>query len=160
MQQKPKGSIPWGVIVPVVVIVGGFIIWGAFSAAPNVKKGFDAGVAEEQTSATARPADRAAMKRGFIKTADESISGDMIVGNKFKYVGKHVDLHCTVSDIPEADFFNASCGDSTIVIEADSKSLSPGQAVRILGTVVDPMEGNNAMGGNASFPTVKAEFME
>lgn len=103
---------------------------------------------------------RAAAKKDFLTGVDESISGDMIAGNKFKYVGKEVDLHCTVDDIPAADWFNATCGDSTIVVQYDASSLAPGQAVRVLGTVQEPMEGNNAMGGNASFPTVQAEFME
>jgi hypothetical protein len=104
-------------------------------------------------------------KREFMATVDESISGGMIVGNKFKYVGKSVDLHCTVENIPDQSWFNANCsGDdddpAMIVIEYDTHDLSPGQAIRVMGTVDQPMEGNNAMGGDATFPTIKAEFME
>lgn len=102
----------------------------------------------------------------FLRSVDESISGAMIEGNKFKYVGKNVDLHCTVDNVPDKDFFNASCGEDSdgspaiIVIEYNTHDLSPGQAVRVLGTVAEPMEGNNAMGGEATFPTVRGEFME
>ncbi len=39
-------------------------------------------------------------KREFLAQVNESISGAMIAGNRFKYVGKAVDLHCTVNDIP------------------------------------------------------------
>jgi hypothetical protein len=71
-----------------------------------------------------------------------------------------------MSNIPQEGFFNAECGSDSdgmpvsLVVEADTKSLDQGQTVDILGTVEQPMEGNNAMGGDGNFPTVKAEFME
>jgi hypothetical protein len=115
---------------------------------------------------TPRPLSRQELKREFLKTIDESISGSRIAGNPYKFVGKHVDLHCTVDSVPQSDFFNASCGEDdngmpvNIVIQTDTRQLERGQAVRIIGTVADPMEGNNMMGGETHFPTVKADFME
>lgn len=48
---------------------------------------------------TPKPVTRAELKREFLATVDESISGAMIADSPYKYVGKHVDLHCTVSDV-------------------------------------------------------------
>ena len=92
--------------------------------------------------------------------------GARIEGNPYKFVGKNVDLHCVVSDVPDARIVNATCppneygGGPNIVVETDSRGLEKGQSIRVIGTVVDPIEGNNAMGGQMKFPTVKAEFME
>jgi hypothetical protein len=105
-------------------------------------------------------------KRQFLSGVNESITGSMIEGNRYRYVGKKVDLHCTVETIPDQSAFNASCGEdedgspATIVVEYDTHNLSPGQSVCVLGTVDQPVEGSNAMGGDSTFPTVKAEFME
>ena len=106
-------------------------------------------------------------KQEFLSQVDESISGAMIAGNKLKYVGDDVDLHCTVESIIDANSFNAECGEdgdgvpAIILVEYnDTSSLDKGQAVRILGTVEDPVEGVNGFGGQATFPTVEAEFME
>jgi hypothetical protein len=59
---------------------------------------------------------------------------------------------------------NADCGSGeepvNIVIQVDTTSLEKGQRVRVLGTVQDPVEGTNLMGGTTHFPTVRAEFME
>jgi hypothetical protein len=106
-------------------------------------------------------------KQEFLSQVDESISGAMIAGNKLKYVGDDVDLHCTVDTIVDAGTFNADCGEDSdgmpviILIQYDdTSSLDKGQAARILGTVEDPTEGVNGFGGEATFPTVKAEFME
>lgn len=103
-----------------------------------------------------------AQKREFIAGVDESISGSMIVGNKFKYVGQSVDLHCTVIDVPQATFFNADCGgDSPLAIETDDvTSITQGQSVRVLGVVDSPIDGTNAYGGSASFAAVAARFIE
>lgn len=115
---------------------------------------------------TAKPLTTAQRKARFLQTVDESISGADIEGNPYRYVGKNVDLHCSVGDIPDANFFNALCGqdadgtDAMLVVESDTRSLSKGQSVRVMGTVVQPVEGNNAMGGNRHFPTVSAQFME
>jgi hypothetical protein len=106
-------------------------------------------------------------KEEFLSQVDESISGTMIAGNKLKYVGDNVDLHCTVESIIDANSFNAECGEdgdgdpAIILVEYnDTSSLDKGQAVRILGTVADPVQGINGFGGQATFPTVEAEFME
>ncbi len=109
---------------------------------------------------------RRRQKHEFLATVNESISGAMISGNKFKYVGQNVDLHCQVANIPTQEFFNANCGEDSdglpavLVVEYDTTSLSQGQSVRVIGTVEQPMEGTNAFGGSAQFATVKAEFME
>jgi hypothetical protein len=130
---------------------------------PKIKRQVDA---EKAPPPTPKPLSRQELKREFLKTVDESLSGARIAGNPYKFVGKHVDLHCTVENIPQEDFFNASCGtdddgDSvTLVIETNTKQLEPGQAVRVIGSVDQPMEGNNAMGGEGHFPTVQAQFME
>jgi hypothetical protein len=130
---------------------------------PKIDRQVDADNAPAPTS---RPVSRQELKRDFIKTVDESISGARIAGNPYKFVGKHVDLHCTVDSVPQSDIFNASCGEDdngmpvNIVIETDTRELEHGQAVRVIGTVDDPMEGNNMMGGETHFPTVKANFME
>jgi hypothetical protein len=103
-------------------------------------------------------------KQAFLSGVDESISGAMIAGNGFKYVGKNVDIHCTVANIPDRNAFNANCGDeeniALVVVEYDATGLSTGQAVRVIGTVEEPIKGTNGMGGAMQFPTVKAEFME
>ncbi len=54
----------------------------------------------------AKPVSQAEIKRQYIASANESISGAMIAGNPFKYVGQRVDLHCTVESIPMAEAFN------------------------------------------------------
>ncbi|HEY1978406.1 MAG TPA: hypothetical protein VGG89_17785 [Candidatus Baltobacteraceae bacterium] len=117
--------------------------------------------------ATAAPISVAARKKKFVQSVDESISGAMIAGNKYKYVGKDVDLHCTVASVIDENGFNATCGEdddgdpvNIVVLYSYTKSLDQGQTVRILGTVEQPAEGSNAMGGSGTFPTVKAEFME
>jgi len=122
---------------------------------------------ESATSApTPKPVSRLELKRQFLATVDESVSGARIAGNPYKFVGKRVELHCTVSNIPQEDFFNATCGTDendlpvVIVVETNTKDLEANQAVRIIGTVVEPSDGTNAMGGHMHFPTVKAEFME
>jgi hypothetical protein len=106
-------------------------------------------------------------KAEFLESVDESISGAMIAGNKYKYVGENVDLHCTVFSIIDAESFNAQCGEDDdglpvllMVQYDDTSSLDKGQSVRILGTVEDPVEGVNGFGGEGTFPTVKAEYME
>jgi hypothetical protein len=122
--------------------------------------------ADNAPAPTAAPLSRQELKREFLKTVDESLSGARIAGNPYKFVGKRVDLHCTVGNIPQEDFFNATCGTDddgapiNLVIETNTKQLEPGQAVRVIGTVDQPMEGNNAMGGEGHFPTIQANFME
>jgi hypothetical protein len=106
-------------------------------------------------------------KAEFLQSVDESISGGMIAGNKYKYVGNNVDIHCIVLSIVDQSTFNAACGEDSdgdpavIVVQYDdTSSLDKGQSVRILGTVEDPAEGVNGFGGETTFPTVRAQFME
>ena len=133
------------------------------SSNPKIARQVDAANAPAPTP---RPLSRQEQKRDFLKTVDESLSGARIAGNPYKFVGKRVDLHCTVGNIPQEDFFNATCGTDddgspvTLVIETNTKDLEPGQTVRVIGTVAQPMEGNNAMGGEGHFPTIEASFME
>lgn len=105
---------------------------------------------------------RAQQRATFLRTVDESISGGKIAGNPFRYVGKHVDLHCTVLSIPDPSAFNADCGgdNGPLVIITGTSGLSTGQAVRIQGTVLKPVEGTNMMGGVMQFPAVQALFMQ
>jgi hypothetical protein len=111
-------------------------------------------------------ADTTAQKKAaFIKTVDESISGARLAGNPYKFVGKHVDLHCTVSGINDPSFFNAACGDDqverAIVILHSSKQLEQGQEVRVLGPVESPQSGDvEGQGGSATFAVVKALYLE
>jgi hypothetical protein len=106
----------------------------------------------------------ASEKSDFLSTVNESISGQMIAHNMFRYVGKRVDLHCVVSSIPMREAFNADCGpaDETdlIVIMHDASGLSTGQAIRVIGTVEEPQQGTSMMGAELNFPTVSARFME
>ena len=105
-------------------------------------------------------------KRAFIRSVDESLSAARILAAPYKYVGRNVDLHCTVANIPADDFFNATCGANAdgfpaiIAIIADSRQLSQGQAVRVLGTVIEPIEGKNGFGGTTHFAAVEAHYME
>jgi hypothetical protein len=108
---------------------------------------------------------QASQKSDFLSTVDESISGTQIAQNGYRYVGKHVDIHCTVGNIPTRDFFNADCGSdpysiNLVVINHSTSDLTPGQALRVIGIVEEPQSGTNAMGGMQNFPTVTAYFME
>jgi hypothetical protein len=103
-------------------------------------------------------------KAAFLKTVDESISGARIAGNPWKFVGKHVDLHCSVGPIIDEHTFNGVCGDAfgdAIAIVCNStKSLEAGQDVRVLGIVQNPLDGTNTNGGAQKWGVVKAVFME
>jgi hypothetical protein len=156
------------------VIFVGSAIFGSKGSESTDNKGSTAQTqpandnAQPDTPAAPKPPpelSRKEQKRNFLATVDESISGARIVGNPYKFVGTNVDLHCVISDIPQADFLNATCppddyGGPNIVVQVDTRSLEKGQHIRVIGSVVEPMEGNNAMGGVGHFPTVKAEFME
>jgi hypothetical protein len=134
------------------------------AARPQVADVPDASVATDPP--TPKPLSRQEQKRRFLVSVDESISGERIAGNPYKFVGRHVDLHCVINSIPQAEFLNATCppdeygNGPNIVVQMDTRSLENHQPLRVIGTVVDPMEGNNAMGGDMHFPTVKAEFAE
>lgn len=155
----------------IVIAVIAFFAWAGTSCSgpstPSSTSDDNTPIFTPNPHATSYEQGRKAEKREFLAGVNESISGAMIVGNKLKYVGDDVDLHCTVYTIIDASSFNAECGEDddgmpiVIVIQYDdTSSLDKGQAVRILGTVEDPAEGVNGYGGEATFPTVKAEFME
>jgi hypothetical protein len=102
-------------------------------------------------------------KQEFVASVDTSVTAAQIAGNPTKYEGQNVELHCTVTNVPQQGSINASCGDddtNIVVLYDDTNSLDQGQAIRILGTVQEPTQGTNAFGGSMNFPTVKAEFME
>lgn len=153
-----------------LVLVIGFIIWlvGSCSGSSSVSSTSDnASRATPNPHATSYEQGRREQKREFLASVNESISGAMIAGNKLKYVGESVDLHCTVASVVDANDFNAQCGEDDaglpvviLVQYDDTSSLDKGQSVRILGTVEEPTEGVNGFGGETTFPTVKAEFME
>ena len=106
---------------------------------------------------------RAREKREFIYSLSPSITADKISGNPTKYEGANVELHCTVSGVPQEGIVNASCGEDQINIVLkydDTSSLDQGQVIRVLGTVDEPAEGTNAFGGAMNFPTVDVKFME
>ena len=113
-----------------------------------------------------KPLTDAQLRAQFLEGVDESISGGKIAGNPFRYIGKSVDHHCTVSNIPDPTWFNAACGERSdglpaiIVIEADTTDLQVGQSVRVMGVVDQPMDGTNAMGGSMQFPAVSSQFMQ
>ena len=156
----------------VVVLIGGCTVF--YTLTPSGKAimtQYDAEKASKSHAADAprrhqQPKSRLQRKREFLASVDESISGARISGNPYKFVGKKVDLHCVVDDIPQADFLNAACPPDeygigpNVVVQTDTKALEKGQRIRVIGTVVEPMEGTNAMGGQMRFPTVRAEFME
>jgi len=171
LRRKWKNSAIWfAVVVACVIGVGVTAPATTNSSSSSTSNSQPQETSDTQTDAppdpTATPESTAEQKRDFLAEVDESISGARIEGAPFKFVGKKVDLHCTVGSIPQEDFFNAACGTDedgspvTIVIQANSRQLETNQAVRILGTVVEPMDGQNAMGGETHFPTVQANFME
>jgi hypothetical protein len=108
------------------------------------------------------PALTQADKVVFLASVDTSITAEMIFGNMFRYNGKRVDLHCTIANIPAEDFFGAECGSDAVPIEIvhNTKSLSVGQKVRVIGFVEKPMDGTNALGGERQSPEVSAVFIE
>jgi hypothetical protein len=126
------------------------------------------GGSAQSAQAHAAPRASAAQRRAlFLRTVDEAISGPMIAAGKYKYVGRHVDLHCTVASIVGPHAFNASCGQDAdgfsvniVIVCQDARSLSEGQPVRVIGVVAEPLEGGNLMGGAATFPTVDALYLE
>jgi opacity protein-like surface antigen len=105
-------------------------------------------------------ADEHADKVAFLQTVDETISGARLAGNPFRFVGEHVDLHCTVMSIPDAGWFNGYCSGGIIVIMHDTTDLDEGQAVRALGTVLEPQEGTNAFGGTIHPALVEAQYLQ
>ena len=113
-------------------------------------------------------------KHGFLATVDESITGKRIAGNPRKFLGKRVDLHGKVHNVLDEHSFNFDIGaisvsdsgdvsdtSAMILVTCDSTgSLEADQKLRVIGTVVESTEGTNLMGGQTTFPTVKASFME
>lgn len=118
---------------------------------------------------TSPPPTRAQLKAQFLQTVDESISGARIEGNPNKFIGDNVDLHGSVVNVLDDSSFNFTTGDiesgdyAIILVTTDpgeATDLEAGQSLRVIGTVVEPTEGTNAMGGSMDFPTVHAEYME
>jgi hypothetical protein len=179
---KTSAFIFWGFIVVLVVVLIANHGSGSESSTPSnapfsaSTPGLDPGsfdATAPQSSQPDAPADppvkqfsRLQQKRQFLKTVDESVSGARIAGNPYKFVGTNVDLHCVVTEIFDEDATNANCGEDAngysvnVVIVINTKGLEKGQSLRVIGTVEAPMEGTNGYGGDAHFPTVKAEFAE
>jgi hypothetical protein len=182
LQSTKPSSVVGGclsVIVAIVVIgVAISMCSGGSSSSQTSTASSDATSSSDSTSndtattdttpePTSTPESIQDQKKDFLASVDESISGAMIVGSPYKYIGDNVDLHCTVVSIPDPSFFNAQCGEDSdgmpavLVVEYDDAgNLSKGQTVRVMGEVAEPMQGSNAMGGSMNFPTVKAQFME
>jgi predicted extracellular nuclease len=128
----------------------------------------------ERTAAPAPAWTTADEKRAFIASVDESITGKRIAGNSRKFIGAAVDLHGVVVNVLDDNTFNFRTGDISmdengnvsntlgmIVVRCNStRDLEADQQLRVLGTVVEPMEGSNLMGASTTFPTVEAKYME
>ena len=92
------------------------------STDPNIKQasqesasGTGSQASQESASVTGSQASQSTTppqndKQSFAQSVDRSVTATRIEGNPYKFVGKHVDLRCTVSEIPQEDFFNAECG--------------------------------------------------
>jgi hypothetical protein len=181
-QPKKQGNATFGCmgVVGLIVIVGMISQCSSHTDSQTGTTAADPPAQQQQADAPAPPpppvhkVSIAELKREFIGTVDESISGQRIAGAKFKFVGTNVDLHGKVGSIVDDQHFNLMTGSTSIdddgnvsdtsgviVIECQSThDLEQGQVLRVLGTVINPIEGNNAMGGNATFPAVRAEYME
>jgi hypothetical protein len=94
----------------------------------------------------------------FLRTVDESISGDELEAYPLRFAGKHVDLHCTVSGIITG-LFSANCsthkhGTANITIEDDSPVMV-GQSIRVLGIAKALPGFDNSRRTSMWFPAVK-----
>lgn len=176
--EKPKGQINscTGCLAIIVAIVIIGIVVAAFSSNDSSTTTSQNANTQStsQTESTAEPTDAPTespqqRKKEFLQNVDESISSDRIAGNPYKFVGDDVDLHGTVVKVLDDSHFNMSTGDvesgnyAVILVETDlgdASDLEADQAIRVMGSVAEPTEGTNAMGGAGEFPTVKAEFME
>lgn len=168
--KRPNGCVGCVIVVVVLIvllaIVGALTGGGSGSSNSGSSTSRSTGESGTRERAAPRPKSRQQLKRGFLATVDESISGGRINGNPYKFVGKNVDLHCVVESVPDENALNAVCPPDEyglgpiIVVETQTRGLEKGQHIRVIGTVQDPVEGTNAMGGTMKFPTVKAEFME
>jgi hypothetical protein len=99
----------------------------------------------------------------FARTADASITAEILDGKPFGYVGKHVDLHCVVSHVLSREHFIAHCGNAPVGIDVsyDTRNLSVGQNVRVLGIVQRPIQSEMMpRGGKALTVSVKAVYLE
>jgi len=98
----------------------------------------------------------------FARTADDSITAETLDANPSGYVGKHVDLHCFVSHILSREDFIAHCGNAPVGIDVtyDTRNLSVGQNVRVLGIVQRPIQSEMVGGGKALTVSVNASYLE
>lgn len=73
----------------------------------------------------------------FIKTVDKAITGDQIAARPLAFIGRNVDLRCTVEDTTYPDWFDAKCHTRYIEIEAPGyrQYIKRGQTVHVLGIV-------------------------
>ena len=103
-----------------------------------------------------------------LATADSEITAEKISGNPSKYVDSVVKLKCKVVNVVNDVGANALCGsvnDDTsefsamLVLTGDSvSSYDANQVVMFVGTVQEPTEGTNAMGGTMRFPIVRVDY--
>jgi hypothetical protein len=99
----------------------------------------------------------------FARTADTSITALTLDRSPSAYVGKRVDLQCTVSHIVSREDFIAHCGDAPVGIDVsyDTGNLSVGQNVRVLGIVQRPFQSEVIPGGGKALTvSVKALYLE
>jgi len=107
-------------------------------------------------------------KADELAQADGSITANLIVGNPTKYVNSVVKLKCRVVNVVDNVGANADCGSvndnsddvtSLLLIVGDRVSdLDANQVFSFVGTVQEPTDGTNAMGGEMHFPTVRDDF--
>ena len=107
-------------------------------------------------------------KADELERAQTDLTAEKISGNADKYVNSVVKLKCKVLNVVAATGANAFCGS----VNDDSSELSAAilltgdevagydaeQIVQFVGTVEQPTEGTNAMGGTRQFPTVRVDF--
>lgn len=113
-----------------------------------------AGVAKASTSSE---------KAAFIAQCDESISISRLAGAPYKFVGKKVDLHGIVG--PPIDEHTLNLNDPNdpeifVAVIGNAKTLEEGQALRVLGIVLQPVQSENTSGGGRTYAVVQSRYME
>jgi len=114
-------------------------------------------------------------KQAELSQVDDSVTADQIEGNGVKYVGRVVNLHCTISNVLQGEEANATClhtvtqgtpvnfvsvSSGHLVLVGDAvKELDSGQTLDFVGTVKEPIRGTNAFGGETQFSAVRVDYI-
>jgi hypothetical protein len=130
------------------------------------------GIAVVASGAVAAPASAGWFKESpkvtkaeFLKGVDKSITGKRIIGNPAKFIGKKVRLKGQVINVPEEGQFNfmpvgADEAGWPIHVDGDTSKIEAEQWIWVIGTIEDPVEVENALGGTVKLPAITAEFIE